>query len=69
MIFGGIRGVGHGGLISGVGGDWGSGEGFRNVAGRLGLGARQFGLSERFGFWVGRSLWGGGSLQLLERLD
>jgi hypothetical protein len=59
----------HSGLTGGVGGDWGGGEGLRNVAGRLGLGARQFGLSERFGFRAKGSLWDGGSLQLLELLD
>jgi len=41
----------------------GGGDGLRNEAGRFGLGARQFGLSERFQPRVGRSLWGGGSLQ------
>ena len=55
--------------MGGVGGDWGSNEGLRNVAGRLGLGARQFGLSERLMFRAEGSVWGGGSLQLLERLD
>ena len=34
-----------------------------NEIGRLGLGARQFGLSERVGLWTEGSLWGGGSLQ------
>ena len=69
-FFGGIRGIlGHSGLTGGVGGDWGGSEGLRNEVGRLGLGARQFGLSKRFGFWAGGSLWGGGSLQLLEQLD
>src|ERR1700690_954373 len=50
------------GLVEGVG-DWGGGEGFLNEIGRLGLGARQFGLSERVGLWTEGSLWGGGSLQ------
>jgi hypothetical protein len=61
--------LGHSGLMGGVGGNWGGGEGLQNVAGRLGLGACQFGLSERFGFRARGSLWGGGSLQLLELLD
>ena len=69
-FFGGIRGIlGHSGLTGGVDGDWGGGEGHWNVVGQLGLGARQFRLSERLGFRARGSLWGGGSLQLLERLD
>jgi hypothetical protein len=59
----------HSGLTGGVGGDWGGGEGLRNVTGQLGLGICQFWLSEHFGFWAKGSLWGGGSLQLLEQLD
>ena len=66
--------LGHNGLMGEVGGNWRGGEGLRNDVGRLGLGARQFGLSERLGFRTERSLWGGGSLQPsewpgLDRLD
>jgi hypothetical protein len=69
-FFWGIGGIsGHSGLMSGVGGDWGCGEGLWNEVGRLGLGACQFGLSKHFGFRTGGSLWGGGSLQLLEWLN
>jgi hypothetical protein len=50
----GILGVGSG-LVGGIGGDWGS-EGFQKEVGRLGLGARQSGESERFGFPAGESL-------------
>ena len=38
------------------GGDCGGGEGLRNEAGRLGLGARQFGLSDGLGLQIGGSL-------------
>jgi hypothetical protein len=66
-IFGGIEGISeHNGFMGEAVGDWGGGEGVQNEMGRLGLGARQLGLSEHFGFW---SLWGGESLQLLEPLD
>ena len=58
---------GYDGLIGGADSDWGGAEGFRKEAGWLGLGARQFGLSEHFGMWTEGSLWGGGSLQPLER--
>ena len=51
------------GLAVGVSGDWGGGEGFRKEAGRLGLGACQFGESERLGLLADGSLWGGRSLQ------
>jgi len=55
------------GLVGGAtGGDWGGDEGLRNVMGQLGLGMRQFGLSERFRPHVERFSWGGGSLQSLE---
>ena len=57
---------GYDGLIGGADGDWGGVGGFQKEAGRLGLGARQFGLSKRFGMWTEGSLWGGGSLQPLE---
>jgi hypothetical protein len=55
--------------MGGVGGDWGSNEGLQNVVGWLGLGARQFGLSERLMFRAEGSIWDGGSLQLLEQWD
>jgi hypothetical protein len=56
-FFTGIRGiVGYSGLTGGVGGDWGGSEGLQNVAGQLGLGARQSGLSEHFEFRARRSL-------------
>jgi hypothetical protein len=51
------------------GGCRGSGEGFLKEAGRLGLGACQFGESERFGLGFGGSTWGGGSLQSAEGWD
>jgi hypothetical protein len=51
------------GLVGEAGGDRGGGEGFQKEVGRLGLGARQFGLSERFRLRARGSLWGGGSLQ------
>jgi hypothetical protein len=57
---------GHSGHMGGVGDDWGGGEWLWNEAGRLGLGACQFGLSERFRPRSEDSLWGGGSLQSLE---
>src|SRR5882724_13702108 len=67
--FGGIGGISeHNGLMSGVGGDWGGGKGLRHEVGRLGLGARQFGESERLGGLCGGSLCGGGSLQPSEWL-
>jgi hypothetical protein len=55
--------------MSGVGGDWGGGDGLRNVTGWLGLGVCQFGLSERFRFRAEGFIWGGESLQLLEWLN
>ena len=63
--FGGVKSIlgGYDGLIGGAGSDWRGGEGFLNEVGQLGLGARQFGLSERFGLRAEGSLWGGGSLQ------
>jgi hypothetical protein len=61
-IVGGMRVVVRGGR-----GDFeGGGEGFLNETGRLGLGARQFGESERLGRLWGGSLCGGESLQSLE---
>jgi hypothetical protein len=57
------------GLAGEADGDWGGGEGFQKEAGRLGLGTRQFGLSEHFGLWIGGSLWGGRSLQSSEWWD
>ena len=49
-------------LAGGVGG-CGDAGGLRNVMGQLGLGARQFGLSERLGGLCRGSLCGGGSLR------
>jgi hypothetical protein len=53
--------------VRGGGGDSGGGEELLNDAGRLGLGARQFGESESLGRFWGGSLCGGGSLQSLDR--
>ena len=55
---GGVESVseGYNGLIGGAGGDWRGVVGFRNEIGRLGLGARQFGLSERLEFRTEGSL-------------
>ena len=49
-------------LAGGAGGGWGGGDGLRNEAGWLGLGACQFGLSEGLGLQIRESLWGGESL-------
>ena len=46
-----------------VGGDWGGGDRLQHEVGRLGLGARQFGKSERLGGLCSGSLCGGGSLR------
>jgi hypothetical protein len=54
------RGTGEGG------GDWGGGEGFLKEVGQLGLGVRQSGESERLGFGVKGSIWGGRSLRSLD---
>ena len=65
--FGGIGGISRQNeLLGEAGGEWGGGEELWNVAGQLGLGACQFGLSKCLQLWIGRSLWGGGSLQSLE---
>jgi hypothetical protein len=54
------------GVRGGRGNSEGGGEGLLNEVGRLGLGARQFGESERLGRLWGGSLCGGRSLQSLE---
>jgi hypothetical protein len=57
ILGGGIEGIsGNSGLVGRVGGDWGGGEGLQNEVGWLGLGVRQFGLSERVWPRVERSL-------------
>jgi hypothetical protein len=48
--------------MGGVGGDWGGGEGPQNKTGQLGLGVRQFGLSEQFGLYGSGGLYGAAGL-------
>jgi hypothetical protein len=67
-VAGGISGqnerVGEaGGEFAGGVGGWGDAGGLRNVMGWLGLGVRQFGLSECLGRLCRGSLCGGGSLR------
>jgi len=67
MISGGQEGILGTVAYGGVGGDWRSGEGLQHEVGWLGLGARQFGLSERLALELGGpygvvglfSLWSG----------